>query len=123
VGNAQDLGLVTAGFPLLEDVNGDHTNVVDLPTATSYAQQWVDTYQYPVNTPGASVRVNALDLTGRLTGSPTLDQISVGDTAAFTVQGHRRIPDGTYTYRIIGVTNGATYDDAVLTLQPVTGVS
>jgi hypothetical protein len=122
VGNGQDLGLVAAGYPLLEDVNGDHTTVVDPDTANSYAQQWCDTYQYPVNTPGALVRVDALDLSGAVSGSPTLDQIAVGDTAAFTIQSHRRIPDGTYTYRIVQIDNGSSYDNVKLTLQPVTGM-
>jgi hypothetical protein len=123
VGNGQDLGLTTAGYPLLEDVNGDHTTVVDAATATSYAQQWADTYQFPVNTPAAQVRVDALDLAGRLTGSPTLDQYAVGDTATFMVQGHRRIPDGSYTHRITQVSQGRTYDTVALTLQPTSGVS
>ncbi|HEX5119859.1 MAG TPA: hypothetical protein VFW65_32130 [Pseudonocardiaceae bacterium] len=122
VGNAQDLSLVDAGYPLLEDVNGDHTTVTDVPTAASYAQQWVDTYKFPVNTPTVAVRVDGRDGAGRGTGSPTLDQISVGDTASFVVQGHRRLPDGTYTYRITGVTQGTDQNTAALTLQPVTGV-
>ncbi len=123
VGTGENLDLVNAGYPLLEDVNGDHTTVVDPDTANSYAQQWVNTYSHPVNTPDAMVRVDALDLSGRLTGSPTLDQIAVGDTATWTVQGHRRIPDGTYTYRITQIDNGTTYDAAKLTLQPVVEVS
>jgi len=118
VGNGQSLGLVGAGYPLLEDVNGDHTQVDDQPTADSYAKQWVATYQNTVDTPAAQVRVDAKDVSGRLTGSPTLDQIAVGDTAAFNVQGHRRMPNGTYTCRITAVANGSTFDTAALTLQP-----
>jgi len=122
IGNGQNLGPVAAGYPLLEDVNGDHTTVTVPATATSYAQQWTNTYQYAVNTPSAVVRVDAHDLSGRNTGSPTLDLYSVGDTATFAVQGHRRIPDGTYTHRITAVSQGGTYDTAALTLQPVAGV-
>ena len=118
VGNAQNLGLVSANYPLLEDVNGDHTAISDPVALANYAQQWVNTYSYPVVIPAAQVRVDAKDISGRLTGSPTLDQFSVGDTAVFAVQGHRRIPDGNYTYRITGVTQGATYDTVSLTLQP-----
>lgn len=123
VGNAQNLALINNGYPLLEDVNGDHTSVTDPATLASYAQQWVNTYSSAVNIPTATVRVDGLDLSGRVTGSPTLDQISVGDVASFTVVGHRRIPDGTYPYRIISIGNGGTYDTAVLGLQPVTAVS
>lgn len=122
VGNGQNLGLA-AGYPLLEDVNGDHTNVTVAATAASYAQQWVNTYQYAVNTPAAIVRVDAHDLSGRLTGSPTLDQVAVGDTATFAVEDHRRIPDGIYTHRITAVGQGGNYDTAALTLQPVVGVN
>lgn len=123
VGNAQDLSLVDAGYPLLEDVNGDHTSVTDVPTATSFAQQWVSTFSTPVNTPSAQVRADGHDLAGRDTGSPTLDQVAVGDVATFVVQAHRRIPDGSYTYRIVGITQGTTPDTVGLTLQPVVGVS
>jgi hypothetical protein len=122
VGNGQSLGLVAADYPLLEDVNGDHTTVTDQATADSYAQQWVATYDNVIDTPGPQVRVDALDVSGRRTGSPTLDQISVGDAAVINVQGHRRMPDGTYTGRITGVGNGSTFDVAALTLQPISRV-
>lgn len=120
VGNAQNTSLVGANYPLLEDVNGNHTSETALSTLNSYAQQWVSTYQYPVITASAQVRVDAKDLSGRVTGSPTLDQFQVGDTAAFTTVGHRRIPDGTYTWRITSATQGTTYDTATLALQPTT---
>lgn len=124
VGNGQQLNLVTSGlYPLLEDVNGDHTTVTDLPTLNSYAQQWASTYQSPVDTYTAQVRVDALDVSGTLTGSPTLDQISVGDTATFTLRGHRRIPDAVYTCRITGVANGTAFGTAALTMQAVSKVS
>lgn len=123
VGNGESLDLVNAGYPLLEDVNGNHTTVTDQATADSYAQQWVATYHTATDTPGAQIRVDALDLSGRLTGSPTLDQISVGDLATFAVQGHRRIPDGNYVCRITGVSNGTSFNTAALVLQPVSAVT
>lgn len=123
VGNGQSLGLVNAGYPLLEDVDGDNTTVTDQATADSYAQQWVSTYDTAIDSPGAQIRVDAHDVSGRLTGSPTLDQISVGDLATFAVQGHRRMPDGNYLCRITGIGNGTTFDTAALVLQPVSHVS
>lgn len=108
-------------YPLLEDVDGNHTSVVSLATANRYAQANVNTYQYPISTWSAYVSVDAKDGSGRATGSPRLDEISMGDWANFTVQGHRRLADGIYSHRIIGI-NNATDDVAKLILQPTVGV-
>lgn len=123
VGSAldSDFALVDVGYPLLEDVNGDHTSVTDPATLNSYARQLVSTYEYPVETMIATIRVNARDVSGLATGSPTLDQVAIGDTAVFSVEDHRRIPDGNYPMRIVGVGAGQDYYTAKLTLQSIVG--
>lgn len=122
VGTFYDPTLVAAGYPLLEAVNGSNTQETSLTKLNSYAQGDVQTYQYPVATFTAYARIDGRDGDGNVTGSPSIDQFSVGDTGTFCVQGHRRVPDGTYSMRITEVTN-VDYRTAKLTLQSTTGVA
>ncbi|AHH98338.1 hypothetical protein [Kutzneria albida] len=122
IGTYYDPTLVTAGYPLLEGVNGANTQETNTTTLASYAQATVQTYAYPVATFSATVRIDGTDGTGQLTGSPTIDQVSVGDTGTFCVQRHRRIPDGNYTLRITGI-DSVDYRTAKLTLQSTAGVA
>lgn len=115
--------LTNAGYPLLEGVNGDHTSDTDPVVLNSYAQADVNTYQWPILTPTVYVRVDATGTSGNKTGSPTLEEISVGDTGQFTFQSHRRIPDGTYSFRIVELGQGLDVGSVGLGLQPVQGIA
>jgi hypothetical protein len=119
IGSAADSMLVNDGFPLLEDVDGNHTDVVEANTANGWATAMMNTYHWPTHTFTATVQVGGLDKSYRVTGSPRLDQIALGDTAQFQVKDHRRILDGTYTMRIIGVSSN-DLDSVKLILQPTT---
>lgn len=119
MGHASDNTLTAARYPLLEDVDGNHTDVILQATADAWATADMNTFHWPTHTFAAIVQIGGLDKTYRPTGSPSIDQIAVGDTGQFVVQGHRRILDGTYTLRIIRITNN-TADSVKLTLQPTT---
>ena len=97
----------------------------DSTTATlnSYATAGVTTYQWPIVTPMIYVRVDGVGTNGKPTGSPTLEQINVGDTGTFVFQGHRRIADGSYTLRILEISQGLDVGSIKLGLQPVAGVA
>lgn len=123
VGSYTSTTLTSNGYPLLESVNGDHTSVTDPALLTSYAQAGVTTYQWPNVSPAVYVRVDGKATSGTQTGSPTLEQISVGDTGTFQFQNHRRIPDGTYTWRIVEMTQGLDVGSTKLVMQPGPGVA
>ena len=119
IGHVSDTTLISARFPLLEEVDGNHTDVTVQSTADGWAAADMNTYHWPTHTFTAIVQIGGLDKSYRQTGSPSIDQIAVGDTGRFVIQDHRRIPDGSYTLRIIGIANN-TADSVKLTLQPTT---
>lgn len=108
-------------YPLLESVDGNHTSVTDVATLNGYAQAAVQTYQYAITTPAIYIRVDGTGTSGKATGSPTLEEISIGDTGTFVFQGHRRIPDGAYTLRIIEIAQGLDVGSVLLNVQPIFG--
>jgi hypothetical protein len=118
VGQAISNTLVSARFPLLESINGDHTSVTSVATLNGYAAANVATYQTPIITPFMYVRVDGRGTNGMRTGSPTLEQIAPGDNGQFQFQGHRRFPDGTYVYRIVEIAQGLDVGSVKLGLQP-----
>lgn len=123
VGQATSNTLLNARYPLLESVNGDHTSETDTSVLTGYAQANVTTYQWPIVTPAIYVRVDGVGTNGKPTGSPSLEQINIGDTGTFVFQGHRRIADGSYTLRIVELTQGTDVGSVKLGLQPVAGIA
>ncbi|RSM73446.1 hypothetical protein DMH04_41275 [Kibdelosporangium aridum] len=104
------------GWPLLEDVGSQHTSATEQATLDSWAAAAVSTYQKPITTWSAVIRVDGTNGLGEETGSPPLGEFSVGDTAIFQMRGHRRIRDGLYAVRILNVSND-TRDTAKIALQ------
>lgn len=119
IGHNSDSKLLGARFPLLEEVDGNHTDVTIQSTADGWATALMNTYHWPTHTFTAIVNIGGKDKSYRPTGSPSVDQIAVGDTGQFVVQGHLRIPDGSYTMRIIGISSNDA-DSVKLILQPTT---
>lgn len=105
-------------MPPIEIVNGDHTSVTDQPTINGYAAGITTTNQTPLVTLQANIRPSALDVRGNQTGSPKLGDFALGDNAVFSVQNHRRILDGNYNVRIIGI-QSSDADTVTLTLQSI----
>lgn len=119
IGHATDSTLLGARFPLLEAVDGNHTDVTVQSTADSWATALMNTFHWPTHTFTAIVSISGIDKNYDQTGSPSVDQIAVGDTAKFVIRDHTRIPDGDYTMRIIGISSNSA-DSVKLTLQPTT---
>jgi hypothetical protein len=130
-GNGMERGLLSAyqddkslvnvssyPWPDLETVGSSSTSVTEQSTLQAAADGQVATYARPIVTWSATVRMDGTNGQGRVTRSPSIDQLSVGDNATFQLTGHRRIADGTYQRRILGVSNGPNLYSAQLTLQP-----
>jgi hypothetical protein len=93
---ATDNTLLKAGWPLLEDVNSDHTSTSVQSTLDSYAAAAVALQSRPIETWSATVLTDA---------EPQLGTYSPGDDALFAVRNHRWIPDGDYRQRILGMSH------------------
>ena len=117
VGHAADATLEAAGWPHLDNVNGDHTSAIDKSTLDGWAIAEINTYGRVMKTLKATVRMNGADLNGRRTGSPPITEVSAGDNAVIDVVGHRWLPDQVSGQRIISVSNGSSLSTAQLTLQ------
>lgn len=117
VGHAADITLEGAGFPHMDNVNGDHTSATEQATLDGWAAAELTTYGRIVSTLSAVVRIDGTNKEGRVTGSPALTEVSAGDNAKLDVKDHRLLPDGQTGQRIIQVAS-AGLGLAALTLQP-----
>lgn len=120
-GMASDTSLTSSGWPLLEDVGGDHTSATEQSTLDSWALAGVQTFRLPTKTWSAQIRVAGDDGLGRRTGSPALSELAAGDNARLSTAGHRWIPEGEFAVRVLGVSSGELPDTAKLTLAPLQG--
>lgn len=103
-----DRALVDAGgpypWPMLEEVDSEHTSATEQATLQAWARADVATHRRAVRLTSAVVRLDGGDATGAVSGSPSLDLVAPGDSASFGIRGHRRLPDGQYRERILGFT-------------------
>lgn len=111
-------GIASYPYPDLETVGNTSSSVTEQATLQAKADGYVATYARPIINWQATIRMDGANAQGRQTRSPSLDEMDVGDNAAFQLNGHRRITDGTYQRRILGVSNGPNLHSAQLTLQP-----
>lgn len=119
-GRYTDTSLVAAGWPNLENVDNNHTSDIEPATMNGWAQADVQTYRTGMSLASATVRVDGSDGRGdQLSRSPSLDLIAAGDTATFTITGHRFVRDGTYAHRILGISSAQGLPYANLKLQEV----
>ena len=116
-GYSADMTLPKTGYPLLLGVDGNHTNETLVSNLNAFAAADTNTYKAPVRTYTGTIRLNGVDVNGQPTGSPTLNQLNVGDTITAHVEKHNRLPDGDYKWRVLSVTNNDT-QTAKLALQP-----
>ncbi|ALG06857.1 hypothetical protein [Kibdelosporangium phytohabitans] len=117
LGYAADSSFATTfGWPLLEDVGGQHTSATEQSTLDNWAAGAVNTYKKPVTTWTAVIRLAGDNGFGEDTTSPSVFEFAVGDTAIFQMKGHRRIRDGRYLVRILSVA-GDSRDTAKLNVQ------
>lgn len=100
---------------LLEGIGGNHTSSSNVTELNGYAQAAVQSNLQGVPTYTALVRVPGDDGFGRRTRSPMVTNLANGDNGLFAVENHRRLVDGVYGLRIIGMSNAT--DPQVATLQ------
>lgn len=105
-------------YPELETVGSDTTSVEDGNVLQGRADGYVATNGRAIVAWDATVRIDGTDGQGRETVSPKVDRINLGDMGRFQVHGHRRILDGSYDRRILGLTNGPDRMSTRLILQP-----
>jgi len=118
-GYAEDVSLVNAGWPALEDADSDHTSASDQNTLNGWATGHLNTYGSQVQIHAITMRMDGTDGQGKATGSPTLDLISAGDNATLNIRGHRLLPDGQIGVRILGIEAGPDINTAKLTVQEI----
>jgi len=109
IGSAQDLALIAAGYPVLEDVDGSHTSATEQRTLDAWAVAGVAVNKAPIE---------AWNVTVDGASSPRLGQWRVGDTATFVVAGQHLVEDGEHERRIVGA-SGDAGTDVTLVLTPV----
>jgi hypothetical protein len=118
-GMASDSTLINAGWPLMELINTARSNVTDQATINAQAVGDQALYGRPVETWTPVVRVDM---------APALGTYSPGINTSYNIQtsdgreGHCWIPDGLYTQRLLGLSNGQSVNEVVHILQARQGV-
>jgi hypothetical protein len=121
-GTASTSTYTALGWPMLESVNGDHISETEQPTLDDWASADIAGRSTETKTWSAVVRIDGLNGAGQPTRGDQIRSINNGNNATFRVSGHRRIADGTYLRRIIGMRDGRDLSSVRLILQPTTGV-
>lgn len=112
------INLASYPWPDLESVGMSSTSDTDPVSLQAKADGQVATNARPIITWSATVRIDGTNGQGSTTRSPSIDIVRAGDNASFVLNGHRRIPDGTYQRRILGIASGSNLHTAELVLQP-----
>lgn len=119
LGHYADLSLVANDWPMLENIDGDHSSATETATLNGWARADVETYKRPIVKWSARVRLDGTDGRGEASGSPTVDELAVGDNGMFNIKNHRWIVDGEYGRRILTIASGGDLTTGILTLQGV----
>ncbi len=114
---ASDTTYTGQGWPALQTADIGHTSTIDPATVAGYATAAVTTHKVPIKTATAHININGLDNQGRQTGAPSIDLVSVGDTAFFGVTGHPFLSDGQYGARILTLESGSDAYTAKMVVQ------
>jgi hypothetical protein len=111
IGAATDNSLTTQGWPALDLVNSDHTDVKDPDTLAAYARSYQAAYRTGTELDTAVVRADT---------DPAPGTYLVGDDAVFQPKPDRWTPSGPLRRRIIQISRQSGGSDVVsLTLAPV----
>ncbi len=114
---ASDTLYTAQGWPALQTADTGHTSTIDTATVLGYATAAVTTHKVPIKTATARISINGLDNQGRQTGAPSIDLISVGDTAFVGLTGHPFLADGQYGMRILTLESGSDAYTAKMVVQ------
>ncbi len=115
--SAIDTFYTAQGWPALQTADTGHTSTIDPNTVAGYATAAVTTHKVPIKTATALVSLNGLDNQGRQTGAPSIELLSVGDTAFFGLIGHPFLANGQYGMRILALESGSDAFTAKLIVQ------
>lgn len=96
-GTATDTTLTGLGWPKLFMADTSHTDVVDQPTITGWAQGDQGFYGRSVETWAAVARMDK---------TPVFGSFTPGVYGLYNMQGHQSIRDGVYSQRIVGIGSG-----------------
>ena len=99
VGEAEDLTLVDAGWPLLERADSARSTTETTVNLDAQAEDYLRTHDRAVE---------AWRVTARADMHPHLGTWQLGDEAVLRVRGHRWIEDADYPRRLLGVSGDAT---------------
>lgn len=99
-----------AGWPLLDMVDANHTSTSEQATLDGWARADVDLYSSQPEQWQATVLADK---------EPRFGTYLPGYFATYAVQDHHWLPDGAYTYRIVGMSNGPDRDKVLHQLQAV----
>jgi len=102
-GYSADATLEGAGWPMLESVDSNHTTVATQTEISGWAA---------ANQAQNGRVVKAWAARVRLDGASPAGSYDPGQSVIYNMQGHFWIPDGLYTQRLLGVSNGP--DDSSL---------
>jgi len=117
---ASDTFYAAQGWPALQTADTGHTSTIDTATVLGYATAAVTTHRVPIKTATARISINGLDNQGRQTGAPSIDLVSVGDTAFVGLTGHPFLVDGQYGMRILTLESGPDAYTAKMVVQVLT---
>lgn len=99
VGNAEDLSLINAGWPLLERADSARSSTETTTNLDAQAADYLRVHGRPVE---------EWKVTARADTHPPLGVWQLGDEAILRVRGHRWIEDGDYRRRLLSVSGNAT---------------
>lgn len=110
-----------SGWPALETADNLHASEVNQSVIAAYATSNVNTNMLPAYTGSMHVRADGRNAAGQPTGSPTIEDIAVGDTCLLGVKRHVWLADGQYAARIVGIGSGADMWTAKVDVQMLGG--
>jgi hypothetical protein len=109
-GYTADSSLITAGWPMLDMVDSNHTSTSDQTTLDGWASGDVAV---------ANSRPEQWQATVLADSNPRWGSYLPGHFADYSVKNHHWLPNGKYSYRILGVSNAPERDKVLHHLQAV----
>lgn len=98
IGYATSTTLTSLGWPAVDMVDSVHTSTLEIAALNSWATADVATYGSQLEQWSATVRIDT---------DPPLSSYLPGHYANYQVMGHVWIPEGTYNFRILGISHSS----------------
>ncbi|WP_326565068.1 hypothetical protein VSH64_24820 [Amycolatopsis rhabdoformis] len=97
-GAATATARIADGYPLVDFVDGNHTDATEQSTLDSWAQADVDLYSNVPEQWQATVLAD---------GDPPFGTYTPGHFVTYSVRGHHWLPDGEYRWRMVGMSKSS----------------